>query len=413
MGETHDYVELLGDKNFMYRYRDDPWSHGQPARTPSRIWSQDKIGAFPRVKPVPLDHTPYSLRVIRANYPRGESLVRIPADPYFGLPYEDKWVGPFLGGDPYTRIPPSELSRLTNEALIDALQNLKDQKFNAGVAIAEAGGLARMFYDAANGYVRMRRVFLHNDFKTTYNYARSKFGFDSWTSFKKRYSSSLSRAQLSSNVPKTWLYYHFGIKPTLNDLDGAHSEWIDRYNTDPQGLTAKIHGKAKVVHRDVYDTPFDVLTGHNTRLMARESVRVTLNVRTRNGFNAKMSKLGMSNIPEALWNGAPWTWAADYFASFGDWLSVLDAGIGYEFGDTIESHKLNVNADCDYFTRQGQVARVSPYRYRRVELNRKVVGSLYPPMYRVLPRLKIKGPSSRQFANLASAMTGLFGGYGR
>jgi delta 1-pyrroline-5-carboxylate dehydrogenase len=68
--------------------------------------------------------------------------------------------------------------------MIKALQNVKDQKWNAGVAIAEAGGLAQMLVDAGSGIAKIRRDFIRGDFRSAYNRFRRKHGFQSWVPSK-------------------------------------------------------------------------------------------------------------------------------------------------------------------------------------------------------------------------------------
>lgn len=382
--------------------------------TGARIASKRRSGNWERKRPVTLNPTPYDLSNYVARVPVGKSVIDYP-EYNLRQVYEGSLSTAIL---PSGWKPASVIDQLRNEALIDALVRLKDQKFNTGVAIAEANGVASMGYDLMRTIAATRRRIRKADLKGAYDVFRrhiQKPG-DTWKAFKSKYSDSLTRADMLSNVPSNWLYYHFGILPTLSDINSLHEDWF-RKHAVPGGNTwhGKVRGSAKYVteRRDSFQLSHYCIA-NSLAMQDVQSMRVVLSVSPVNDFLARLAQMGAMNVPEAAWNGTPFSWVVDYFYSMGDWLSVLDAGMGYEFGNTVESFRRITRWGADSFTTtkgpQLSSVQATPYRVRETLLNRRVVVELYPPMYRVRPMAKLKGPSLKQFANMTSVLASLFGG---
>jgi hypothetical protein len=314
---------------------------------------------------------------------------------------------------------PSVRSQLVNEAIIDALMKLKDQRFNAGVAMAEANGLADMLTDFAHGVHDVRSAFNKKDWKRAYEKFRERFSSGkSWSEWKDRYGKSLNRAQRASSVPQSWLYYHFGLKPTINDIDGAHKELVRDMTSHPSFATTVVRGRAKYVESRVVPEYYmnHFLSGRQ-KILQRESVDVRIRVSPTSEMLALLSTAGATNPPEALWNRLPGSFLVDYVFSVGDYLSVLDAGMGYQFG----TYDYTFRRIREAAIRKGDWNKDSyPFRekfsldcsdavYSEKYLERRVVNNLYPPMYDILPRLKLKGLSMEKLANGLSLLAGAFG----
>jgi len=144
--------------------------------------------------------------------------------------------------------------------------------------------------------------------------------------------------------------------------------------------------------------------GHLEYNMLR-SVRVIIGVRPKNYLLAKASELGVTNPVEALWNRAPWSWAVDYFTSFGKWLSVLDTSLGWTWDEKwVESWRVVASSTWTPVS-QGKVSfyPVEKGSIRHKNINRKVRGDLYGPMGSILPQFKRRGPSVQQYSTLFSA----------
>lgn len=308
--------------------------------------------------------------------------------------------------------------RLVNEALIDALTKLKDQNFNAGVAIAEAEGVSRLVHDGAKLIVETFEAVVNHDYKRAYkNFRKAEPRALNYPSWRRKHWDTVRRAEsvrTAKQIPEGWLYYHYGIQPTVNDIYAAMNDYSDRANTDPRfkDAWATVEGYRKVelpatgLHESdwiVYD-----LVG-----LRRASVKVKLSVFPKNDMAVKLSKLGVTNPAEAYWNRIPFSFVVDYFASFGDWLHVMDAWVGYDFGDWEEQFrdlKRAVSIASYDKSQDGTLTHLSLTKgtFSRKVLDRVVHRGLYGPMASVLPRVKLRGPSLDQTSKLLSLMATSF-----
>ena len=378
----------------------------------SRYSSKTRTGNWDRPRPSFLEPSPYSLSHVVLRYASGLCV----GDAGDGFLRE--FEGSFVTDPPSSEFPALEDERLLNEALIDALTRLKDQKFNAGAAIAEADGLARMGSDLMDGVRDVRDLFKRGwrdpkAFDKAYDRFLRRNAFDSWPSFAEKYGSSLSRADRLSTVPKTWLYYHFGYRPAAQDFQSLHEDWVRRHATPgANAFRGQVMGSAKMITKKEFEGENNYPKALNMIMKDRQSYRVFLSVQLKDAFHARLAQMGATNLPEAAWEGVPWSWLVDYFASVGQWLHVLDAGLGYEFGPTTRSFRRETTVDCGSFGFYGSMVPVkiqtTDQRMRWFSLDRKINQQLYPPMFDVLPRLRMKPLSLKQFANSLSALSSLF-----
>lgn len=74
--------------------------------------------------------------------------------------------------------------------------------------------------------------------------------------------------------------------------------------------------------------------GLRTRIgKVEERCGVVLYYAPQNAALASLSKLGLANPAEVVWELVPFSFVLDWFLPVGDWLSTLDAAVGYEFLD--------------------------------------------------------------------------------
>lgn len=367
----------------------------------------------PRPKPDDLAPTERLLEVTREVRPRGTA--RYVAGDAIANYSGSLSEGPITVPTWFTSARP----QLLNEAIIEALMNLKDQRFNSGVAAAEASGLADMLTDFADWVTDVRQAFRKKDFGKAYDdfKKRAKSG-KSWSSWKEKYGKHLNREQKLSKVPTTWLYYHMGLKPSMNDLSNALDDVVEQWTVHPSYATTVVKGRAKFVQRRLVDAYYmnHFLSGRQ-HVYQRESVDVRIRVQPRNEFLELLSSAGATNPPEALWNRLPGSFLVDYVFSVGDVLSVMDAGLGYDFGTYDYTYRRIREAAI----RKGDWDKSSiPFRekfsldctdavYAEKYLERRVVTNLYPPMYDILPMLKLKGLGMEKVANSLSLLAGSFG----
>lgn len=312
--------------------------------------------------------------------------------------------------------------RLRTEAIFDAMSKVKDQQWNAGVMLAEANGVVTMIEDFGNLIIRTRSALRTRRYKQAYREYRQATRSDSYPLWRRKYENELrktkrGRAELKrkADIPRTWLYYHFGIAPTVNDISTAINQ-IGMGSVDsPFDMGGYVTGYAKETMKK------QAFNGNSTFGRAGmmyfdtlRSVRVSIRVAPKPTFLNRLSKFGVTNPPEALWNRAPFSWVVDYFTTFGDWVSLLDVGLGWQFADKWTESFRTVRQCKMVYQRSGSYIPIGmkPATWNYKTINRVVRGDLYGPMGSVLPTLKRRGPSVQKISNLLSVIAGLFASSG-
>lgn len=300
-------------------------------------------------------------------------------------------------------------SQLVNEAVLDALKRLKNQEFNAGVALAESEGVARMLVDAVSTVHDVLEGLHRKKYLEAYRrFRRSKVGskYHSYPRWRQLYWEEVKHiksVQRARKIPEGWLYYHYGLKPTVNDFESICNDLaVDRQN--PDLMNGQVMGYAKYVTKQQtqYNNVGNVY--YDVHLSQLESVRVYLKVEAKSAYLAKASALGVTNPPEAVWNRIPFSFLVDYFFSVGDFLSALDSSVGWEFGDSLECYRKVTYGKMTSTSRRAGTyfLHVAPGTYKTKTVDRVVKNLLYSPMANVLPRLKLRNPSATQIANILS-----------
>lgn len=299
--------------------------------------------------------------------------------------------------------------QLLNEAIIDGLQRLKDQKWNAGVAVAESSGLARMLTDAVRTATRARRSLLDGDLKKAYNRFRKDTKYMSYPAWRKKYWNQVKNVgsvRKNARIPSGWLYYHYGLKPTINDIDSAMQDFLLGAQKNPDYFRGTVQGYAS--SKQMFTTqklsPYSpVMVSYHKNL---ESVRVIMPVRPKdNTFVNRLSQLGATNVPEAAWNGTPFSFVVDYLYSVGDVLSVLDTHVAWSFDDVIECYRdLKTVKTVPTFGPATVHMNVSKGRETSKSINRKIHIPVYGPIGMILPMRKRGGLSAMTISKLLSLM---------
>lgn len=317
--------------------------------------------------------------------------------------------------DPYPSDPEDEVLR--TEAILDAMSALKDQRWNAGVMIAESEGVAKMAVDLLELIADTRKKLRKGDFRRAYRNFRRKTNYMSYPAWKQKYYQQIRRdrtVRTAGKIPQSWLYYHFGIKPTIDDITSICDDF-DRRKTDTAfGRGGVVHGYArKTTKKRGAVLQYAHPQGYNgiEDLTIVRSLRVAIGVTPRQEMLSRLSSLGVTNPPEAVYNRIPFSWFIDYFTSFGEWLGALDAGMGWTFADKwTESWRTVARLE---FTPVTGYAHIYSYPVQAgvlemKDLKRNVISTTYGPMGSVLPQRLRKGPSAKRIANALSVAAQLF-----
>lgn len=403
---SRDYdVSLMSDLNVKIDWYGSPYD-GYTQKVPHRVAKLSVNNPWRAIKPPGLDPTARTLTHYKRIYAINSVDVDDGSYTYHRIgpennPASNLWnvlvSEPFYGSD----------NQLRTEAILDALAAVKNGGFNAGVALAESEGVAKMVTDLMQLVTRTRQSIRKGDLKTAYRTFRKKTKYMSYPKWREKYWRDIRHIQSvkeSQQIPSGWLYYHFGIKPTLNDIESAIDSFGTRMSENPYDYGGLVHGYAKETFKSDWKSA-DYWSSSNYTYSALRSVRVSIEVHPKNTYLGKLSSVGVTNPPEAVYNAIPFSWLLDYFTTFGDWLSVLDVGLAWNFADKwTESWRLVYDAKAVPVSssRIRYHWPVTPSVVRYKTINRVVRGDLYGPMGSILPTLKRRGPSAQQYSNLLS-----------
>jgi hypothetical protein len=131
-----------------------------------------------------------------------------------------------------------------------------------------------------------------------------------------------------------WLELQYGWKPLLSDVHGAISLLNDREKDADRGLvTVKSGIKSKdYFERNISDSTagFVFSTRKTHKVEYKAFIRLDF-VPSDAPLTQSLSQLGITNPLSLAWELLPWSFVADWFVPIGDYLSSLDATVGWEF----------------------------------------------------------------------------------
>lgn len=210
--------------------------------------------------------------------------------PWVGGTFDEMGPLPFPAGD---------------RAIIKALLALKDQHINLGVAFAEMQQTANLVGTTA-----------------------SRIG-KAYTSFKRgRFRQGMQHLGASSRkVPQSWLEAQYAWKPLLGDVYGAMDALADSPRIDFLMTT-----KGQVSDRDEGQRiEYSDIANRKLAWERSSGAFVRLDYLPSNIFLDTLSRVGMTNPAEVIWEKVPFSFVVDWFLPVGDYLSSFDAAIGWTF----------------------------------------------------------------------------------
>lgn len=222
-------------------------------------------------------------------------------------------------------------SNSKDRAITKALLKLKDQKVNLAQAYAERQMTADLLADSlsriANSVLSLRRGnpkeawrwLQRNHFLT----GRKGLAAARWAA---KMAARKSARSLRS-VPKSWLEFQYGWKPLMSDVFNSiellqeHDELSDWVIT------------VKAAVNEVYRNE-DYLVGSyagRRNLYQQRGVFVRLDYTPDNKFLSTLASSGVTNPLVLLWELTPYSFVVDWGLRVGDYLSSLDAALGFQF----------------------------------------------------------------------------------
>lgn len=219
----------------------------------------------------------------------------------------------------YYAAAPSFPSELEDKAITRALTNLKGQKVNLAQAFAERGQTTRLVGDT------IRRITdLVLDIRRT-----------------KR-----ALARTDKDFFKYFLEVQYGWKPAMQDVYGAVKELHEREQQSARGVvTVKANVRENLVDDAVLsDSISNSVYFVTRRRRIKHTGHIRLDYLQNNGAPVgTFSRLGITNPALIAWELTPWSFVADWFVPVGDYLSLLDATLGWTFQGGSFSSKTTVD----------------------------------------------------------------------
>lgn len=132
-----------------------------------------------------------------------------------------------------------------------------------------------------------------------------------------------------------WLEIQYGWKPLLSDCHGAVSALHQREQELLSEITtvkavAMDHDRTDTLVNDIYSSnPYTLV--RTRRISHKVMVRLDFVEDDNPVVNRSLVELGITNPLELAWELLPFSFVADWFIPIGDYLSQLDATLGYTF----------------------------------------------------------------------------------
>lgn len=205
---------------------------------------------------------------------------------------------------------------LEDKAVTKALLKLKDSDINLGVAFGERKETTRMLLGTLKGLTKAARSLRKGNLK----------GVAEGLGLK-----GLKNAPRGQNFSNRWLELQYGWQPLYNDVFGAiqalHKSDLD----DPRRYMVTVKGssmeKKSVSRSDNLNYAVRAILQTDTW----EGAFVRLDYYLENPLTRALSSLGITNPLEVAWELVPFSFVVDWFIPVGNYLSVLDADVGYKF----------------------------------------------------------------------------------
>lgn len=244
---------------------------------------------------------------------------------------KDSGAVPFVGRPPEDSLTREQLDRCTRISKTKLLNEAKDSKFNGAVAFAEAKQLESLIGDSAkklaSSLVSLSRGRLLE--------AARPFGLRPSRQQARRYSSRHRRAKTPEDMDQVLssgvLTLQYGIRPLLNDIVGAAELFAQK--------TSAFHYSSVVAsHRETDErtttTIDDLPFSQCKRSLTRKSlviVKYGVMFGKEDETTHTVAQLGLTNPALLLWEKMPWSFVIDWFLPVGNYLSSLDATLGFKF----------------------------------------------------------------------------------
>lgn len=221
---------------------------------------------------------------------------------------------------------PSSSSNMRNKAVTRALLKLKGQRIDLSIAMVEYKETARFI---GGGFTTLAESILNfkaGNLKESLRKLGVKTKKDR-SKLKRRLKKELNKNRASN----WWLQWQYAARPLMNDIDGACTELTKRDKLTDWVTTVKAVNLEK--GKDRVETDFTDLNlySQDSETETFLGYFVRLDFIPSNTFLSTLSRVGATNPLSTLYNATRFSFVLDWAVGIGDWLSAMDATLGYEF----------------------------------------------------------------------------------
>lgn len=297
---------------YVYKYKKGPYPKGNKRK--KRLNPQALPNALKTNGSAIVYYGPYKDNNVHCSHPSGYSY-HVYGSLWWNIPSLSGSIGVF---EPVTflssGISDAYYGRVIED--IDAVliprlyKKVKNQDVNLAQALAEYKQTASLFVD------QLTRI------------AKALFAL------KKGHLQKAARALFPPNskaLASDVLMYQYGVKPLLDDIDGAAKHLA---MPEPKEYDIIVKKRVEIPRHDLSASGRLVrgaLSWYESVVSfgyveVRYKVRIRINVS--DGLERELSRLGFGNLPSLAWELTPWSHVVDWVLPYGNYLNTLDAFAG-------------------------------------------------------------------------------------
>jgi len=237
---------------------------------------------------------------------------------------------------------------LSQVARSRALLQLKQNRPNLAVIFAERKQTESLFVDTFKRIAEQVNTFRNHRAKD-------------WGQVKASVKRNLHRKNgyQAYKLPKAYLEMMYGWRPMMSDVYSSCNA-LSKREAAAQIYKFRVMGTSR--QRDVtFSNKYSSHTHGYYFAKVDENIhncRVVLYYRLNNGLLASFASLGVTNPLEAIWEKIPYSFALDWALPVGNWLSTLDADLGWIFDSGTETRMTRMSSNSSFRTDAAVLASI-------------------------------------------------------
>lgn len=258
-------------------------------------------------------------------------------------------------------IPPS----LTSRTNLAALNGIKNQNVNLGVAFAEANKTLALLANSVSALYRVYRAARRGNWREV-TYQLKKHGY------------SVDKRDWHTTAAGTWLQYVYGWLPLMSDIYGLQEQLKEGFRSKGYLFKSESQASTEMPNADCYTKA----GGYSKWTVANRSFYISRTVYYCKIDDAQLyalNQLGLVNPLEIAWELVPFSFVIDWIIPLGAFLSSLTASLGTAFVAGFEDRIASIDVEAEGYTYtfiEGTKQHVSRKAYA---FERRTRASFTPP----------------------------------